>query len=67
MLAVAEGVETAAQAEALRILHCPLAQGFLFARPVPAEAIDRTLAGLRSGADPRATGPATVADSDGRR
>ena len=46
MLAIAEGVETTEQAEALRFLHCPLVQGYLFARPVPAEAIDRTLAGL---------------------
>jgi EAL domain-containing protein (putative c-di-GMP-specific phosphodiesterase class I) len=46
MVAVAEGVETPAQAEALRTLRCPLVQGFHFARPVPAEAIDRTLRGF---------------------
>jgi diguanylate cyclase (GGDEF)-like protein len=43
MLAVAEGVETPEQAEALRILRCPLVQGFYFARPMPAEDIDRKL------------------------
>ncbi|WP_446751446.1 bifunctional diguanylate cyclase/phosphodiesterase [Vibrio sp. S9_S30] len=32
---VAEGVETTEQAELLRLLDCPQAQGFLFSRPVP--------------------------------
>ncbi len=41
---IAEGVETAAQADALRQLDCHHAQGFLFARPVPAEEIDTLLA-----------------------
>ena len=36
--AVAEGVETPAQAAHLRSLHCPYAQGFLFSRPVAADA-----------------------------
>lgn len=35
--AVAEGVETEAQLEILRDLGCPLAQGFLYARPMTAE------------------------------
>ncbi len=32
---VAEGVETLAQAEGLRLLGCPLAQGYLYGRPMP--------------------------------
>ncbi len=63
MLAIAEGVETVEQADALRFLHCPLVQGYLFARPVPAEAIDRTLAGPGPSLI-RATGPNPHRDHD---
>jgi predicted signal transduction protein with EAL and GGDEF domain len=31
---VAEGVETPSELDTLRTLHCPLAQGFLFSRPI---------------------------------
>jgi diguanylate cyclase (GGDEF)-like protein/PAS domain S-box-containing protein len=48
MEVIAEGVETAAQAEALRALHCQRGQGFLYSRPLPAEEAGRLLATGRS-------------------
>jgi EAL domain-containing protein (putative c-di-GMP-specific phosphodiesterase class I) len=36
---VAEGIETEAQCEALRALGCTRGQGYLFARPLSAEAL----------------------------
>jgi diguanylate cyclase (GGDEF)-like protein len=41
--AVAEGIETKEQADALRELNCPLAQGHYFSRPVPADRIPQLL------------------------
>jgi EAL domain-containing protein (putative c-di-GMP-specific phosphodiesterase class I) len=43
--AVAEGVERTEQAETLRAIGCPRAQGFLFARPVPASEVGLLLPG----------------------
>ncbi|SDY90626.1 diguanylate cyclase (GGDEF) domain-containing protein [Micromonospora pattaloongensis] len=55
---VAEGVETAEQAGALRQMDCRLAQGYHFARPMPAADLTRALASpasVRSG--PAGPGP----------
>jgi diguanylate cyclase (GGDEF)-like protein/PAS domain S-box-containing protein len=40
LLVVAEGIETPEQAEALRELGCDIGQGFLYAKPLPAEEMD---------------------------
>jgi diguanylate cyclase (GGDEF)-like protein/PAS domain S-box-containing protein len=42
---VAEGVETLDQDAALRELGCPVVQGFLYGRPVPAEDVSLPVAG----------------------
>jgi EAL domain-containing protein (putative c-di-GMP-specific phosphodiesterase class I) len=41
---VAEGIETPVQAEALRELGCHIGQGFLFAKPLSADAMNELLA-----------------------
>jgi EAL domain-containing protein (putative c-di-GMP-specific phosphodiesterase class I) len=51
---VAEGIEMAEQRAALIDLGCPLGQGHHFSRAVPAEAIERMLAGRRSLVPPHA-------------
>jgi diguanylate cyclase (GGDEF)-like protein/PAS domain S-box-containing protein len=58
LVAVAEGVENQSQAELLRDLGCPLAQGYLYSRPCPAPELTPMLASV----DPRpaAVEPATV-------
>jgi diguanylate cyclase len=43
MHVVAEGVETVAVRDRLIELGCELAQGFLFAAPAPADALDLTV------------------------
>jgi diguanylate cyclase (GGDEF)-like protein/PAS domain S-box-containing protein len=40
---IAEGIETPAQAEQLRTVGCTLAQGYLFHRPLTADAVDLLL------------------------
>jgi EAL domain-containing protein (putative c-di-GMP-specific phosphodiesterase class I) len=43
---VAEGVETLAQLRVLQELGCAKAQGYLISRPVPADNMEQTVAGL---------------------
>ena len=43
---VAEGVEHAEQRDLLRRLHCDMAQGYFFARPMPVQAVDALLGGV---------------------
>jgi EAL domain-containing protein (putative c-di-GMP-specific phosphodiesterase class I) len=50
--AIAEGVETSAQADVLRAHGCAEAQGYLYSRPIPGEAFDAL---VTSGAAPLTT------------
>jgi len=50
MSAVAEGVESQAEADLLRAKGCETLQGFLFSRPLEADEVAAFLAGWRSGA-----------------
>lgn len=45
MEVIAEGVETVKQAEFLRGMHCCMAQGFLFDRPLPHDDFEKRLSG----------------------
>jgi EAL domain-containing protein (putative c-di-GMP-specific phosphodiesterase class I) len=45
---IAEGVETIEQFNALKILDCDIAQGFLFSKPVSAEAVSKLLIAPRT-------------------
>jgi EAL domain-containing protein (putative c-di-GMP-specific phosphodiesterase class I) len=45
VLAIAEGIESDGQLASLRGLCCDLAQGFLFAKPMPANQVQGLLSG----------------------
>jgi EAL domain-containing protein (putative c-di-GMP-specific phosphodiesterase class I) len=59
LVAIAEGIESPGQLASFRELGCDHAQGFLFARPAPADA----LTGLLAQASLTASRTATVASS----
>jgi diguanylate cyclase (GGDEF)-like protein/PAS domain S-box-containing protein len=61
---VAEGVETIEQADILTRLGVPLAQGFLFSRPVPRAEIDALVALLAPPAMPKDVTPDQATDLD---
>jgi EAL domain-containing protein (putative c-di-GMP-specific phosphodiesterase class I) len=51
---VAEGVEYDRQRDELRALGCPRAQGYLFAKPMPADELLQSLQGQHDAATARA-------------
>jgi diguanylate cyclase (GGDEF)-like protein/PAS domain S-box-containing protein len=67
---IPEGIETAAQAKTLRRFGCRLGQGYLFARPVPAEEIDHACVTSGGHDDPAAIAtlpdPSRFADAASR-
>jgi EAL domain-containing protein (putative c-di-GMP-specific phosphodiesterase class I) len=52
--AIAEGIESAEQLVSVQELGCDLAQGYLFARPVSADAMSKVLADDSAHAEPAA-------------
>jgi diguanylate cyclase (GGDEF)-like protein/PAS domain S-box-containing protein len=57
---VAEGIETQEQADTLRDMGCPLAQGYLWSKPIEADQAIRFLVGTRDAAEVAASRPPAV-------
>jgi EAL domain-containing protein (putative c-di-GMP-specific phosphodiesterase class I) len=49
LVAIAEGIESDSQLRSMRELGCDLAQGYLFARPAPADEVTGRLREARGG------------------
>ena len=64
MTVVVEGVETEQQRVLLRLAGCDEMQGYLFARPAPAKAIDRLLGQGKSAGSGRMLPPPMSPDAD---
>jgi diguanylate cyclase (GGDEF)-like protein/PAS domain S-box-containing protein len=60
---VAEGIETTEQLAELRRLNCEFGQGYLFARPLPSEAMGELLATGWKFSEAQAAGPASTLSS----
>src|SRR3954468_5554039 len=62
LLTVAEGIETEQQSETLAALGCDIAQGYLFSRPIEADAVSAVMAAPEWSALGLPVGPGTGAD-----
>ncbi len=58
---VAEGIETVAQHDQVAALHCDSSQGYYFARPMAADAMDELMSAGAGGVNPRLPVPAETA------